>query len=242
MQQSFKSYWHIDINPDPESITEVAEYDGSEDLSILCTQLSYTHSPAQQKRIVSEWCDFFSRAQPVRRLWIQSRLPPELFEAICTQGNLRALFIKWSGVKDLSRIEHLQSLTHLYFGGSAGINDISPLAQLTSLLDLSIDNLQKVTDYSPIGKLQLLEKLMISGNSFAPKKININSLAPFAGLTRLQSFCLYTAKIIDNSYQPLYNLRNLHNLVLPPPLNAAEASKLIAALPSLRSGNVLSAQ
>jgi Leucine-rich repeat (LRR) protein len=233
-------YWHISINPGPASITEVDEYDGSEDLAIVCTQLN-THTPAQQKKIVSAWCQFFSKQQhPIRRLWLHSRLPQNLFDSICFQSNLQALYIKWSGVKNISSISGLKSIQHLYFGNSS-VEDITPFSELISLKDLSIECFYKNTDYSSIQNIKNLNKLCIAGNPWSStKKVIINSLLPISNLVELTELRLDFVKVLDGSYDALSNLKNLRHLDLPHDMVTSEAKTLLAKLPLLQSGNVLS--
>lgn len=239
--EPYKMYFHIGRTPEPKrGITETAEYDGSEDLKLACTQLPPRYSAGDRKRILKAWCDFFSRLSTVRRLWLVTRVPQELFDAICAQSQLRALYIKWSGIKDLSRIEGLKSLTHLYLGSSGGVHDLTPLAKLPSLVNLTIDgNFHRVTDYAPIGAVHGLEELMICGDGYSNKKVKIASLSPFSGLLNLQCFVLLTATVVDKSYAPLTHLKKLRHVDLPYPRHAAESVKLAASLPNLQSGNIL---
>ncbi|MDR3158368.1 MAG: hypothetical protein LBU11_05015 [Zoogloeaceae bacterium] len=171
MTIDYLPYWHIHKNPGPASITEVGEYDGSEDLAIACTQLSCTHTPAQQKKIVRAWCEFFSaRQHAIRRLWLHSHVPQELFDSICFQDNLQALYIKWSGVKDISSISGLRNIQYLHLGNSSGIKDITPLTELLSLKDLSIEGFYKITDYAPVQRLKNLENLLSLGMAWHPQE------------------------------------------------------------------------
>lgn len=237
--QKRRPYWHIERNPNPPAVTQVSEYDGAPDPAIVCTQLPATSSKTDQQRIVRAWCEFFARPASVRRVWFLSRLPQEIFEAVCTQRALQGLYVKWSGITDLSPIAGLVGLTHLYLGASGSVTDLSPVADLEALTDLSIDNFQKVTDYSPLGRLRSLRHLMISGDAFAPKKIKIASLAPFASLAELQTFSRWAATIVDGSYDAIVGLKNLEHLDLPKTRDTKAIEALVASLPGLRSGNVL---
>ncbi|MEY4563771.1 MAG: hypothetical protein RLZZ618_3048 [Pseudomonadota bacterium] len=242
MQPLARPYWHPEINPSPDSITEVSEYGGDSDLSVICTQLAGTHTPAQQKRIVSEWCAFFSQPQPVRRLWLHSRTPQSLFQSICSQANLQALYIKWSAIDDASPIEGLKSLTHLYIGSSSKITSIDSLASLQTLVDLSLENLQGVDDYSAVGQLANLTRLAIQGDGVASmKKSKISTLQPIARLVNLERLRLIWVNVLDGSYACLSSLKSLRHLDLPSSRPSEEIQLLLKALTQLETGNVLPA-
>ena len=241
MQSFTQSYWHPAVTPSPEAITEVSDYEGTAELSLICTQLAGTHTPTQQKRIVEEWCDFFSRPQPVRRLWLHSRTPQNLFKSLCSQANLETLYIKWSAIDDLSPIAGLRSITHLYLGSSSKISSIDALADLQTLVDLSLRNLQGVNDYSAVGRLTRLEQLCIEGDGIASmKKAKVASLRPIASLTELKRLKLSWVTVLDDSFACLSNLKSLKHLDLPSSLRADDVRLLSEALTELETGNVLS--
>jgi len=240
MQSLSRSYWHPAINPSPKAITEVADYDGNSDLSVICTQLSETHTPAQRKRIITDWCAFFSRPQPVERLWIHFRTPQNLFQSICSQANLKTLYINGSAIDDVSPIAGLKSITHLYVGFSSKIKSLDALASLQTLLDLSLENLQGVTDYSAVGKLAHLSRLTIEGDGVASmKKAKIATLEPIANLTQLERLRLTWIDVLDGSYACLSNLKALKHLDLPSSRPKDEIKLILEALAQLESGNVL---
>jgi hypothetical protein len=240
MQSFTQPYWHPAVNPSPEAITEVSDYDGTAELSLVCTQLAETHTPTQQKRIVEEWCDFFSRPQPVRRLWLHSRTPQRLFKSLCSQPNLEILYIKWSAIDDLSPISGLRSITHLYIGSSSKIKSIDALADLQTLVDLSLRNLQGVIDYSAVGRLARLERLSIEGDGIASmKKSKVASLRPIANLTELKRLKLSWVTVLDDSFACLSSLKSLKHLDLPSSWRAENVKLLSDALTELETGNVL---
>lgn len=232
-------YWHFEHNPPPPSLTEARDYDGSSDVSITCTQLGEEYSASARKRVIAEWCALLAQKLPMRRCWFHSRVPQEIFDAVTNQSDLQALYIKWSAIKDLSRITELRNLTHLSIGSSAGVVDVAPIAGLPKLLDLTLENFQKVADYTPLAKLKTLKHLELTGDCFAPRKIRIASLDFLGTMRQLQSLRLEVAKIADGSYAPLKNLRALEHLDIPHPRDPAQTTELVAALPQLKSGNVL---
>ena len=241
MQSFIQSYWHPDVTPSPDALIEVSDYRGAADLSVICTQLAGTHTPAQQKRIVGEWCDFFSRPQPVRRLWIHSRTPQSLFESLCAQSGLEALYIKWSAIDDLSPMAGLKSITHLHIGSSSKIKSIDALAGLQTLVDLTLSNLQGVDDYAAVGPLTRLDRLCIEGDGIASmKKVKIASLRPIANLTKLKRLKLTWVNVLDDSFACLSDLKSLKHLDLPRSWSGQDAKLLLEALTELETGNVLS--
>lgn len=108
-------YYHKD-EPSPKSLVEVSEYTGENALSINCTQLggsltSRYKTPKEKKRVLQEWCDFLSgNTTAFTELSFGTRMPQELFDAVCSQKNLRSLHIKWGVYSDISRLANLSRL------------------------------------------------------------------------------------------------------------------------------------
>ncbi|WP_374334365.1 hypothetical protein [Leeia sp.] len=238
--RSFLPYWHARINPGPAAITEVSEYEGGEDLALVCTQLGNTHTASQQKKIVEAWCQFFAQPRPgLRRLWLHSKVPQALFDSLCQQSRLEGLYIKWSGITDLSAIVGLTALQHLHLC-AAGVTDLSPLAHLQTLQSLALEGLYKVSDYRAVAALQRLSALSICGDGVASsRKAPLESLHPLTQLPALQALWLVWVKLKQGSYAELAALRSLRQLKLVGvPLSEAERSQLLA-LPLLAKDHVL---
>ena len=234
------SYWNHLINPSPNAIVEVSEYDGSPDLALVCTQLAYTHTPSQQKRILNEWCDFFSRPQPIERLWLHSRTPQNLFQSICTQTNLKSFYIKWAAIDDLSPIVGLQSIIHLHITGSVKVKSIDALAKLQTLLDLSLEKFLGISNYQALGELAKLTRLDIHGDGIASmKKIKIDSLEFISSLHELERLSITWAIVQDNSFSSLTAVKQLQHLDLPNLKDKAQQQQLLATLPLIKTGNLL---
>jgi Leucine-rich repeat (LRR) protein len=125
------------------TVVEVAYYRGTERLELMCTQLA--RRPAEQRKIVAQWCEFFRKPAPVRQLLLVSRVPVPLFEAVCESRQLTELFIKWGPIKDLSPISNLTRLTRLHVG-SCSVTTLAPIAALTKLEHLSLGNLDRLSD------------------------------------------------------------------------------------------------
>ena len=132
---------------DQKSLVERSQYDSRSCLRVCCTQLPPPYTPADQKRIVAEWCDFFRGSSPVEELIVDSRTPIDLFQAICEHRSIRRLRIKWGPVSDLTPIGKLKDLDSLYLG-TTGVKDLSPLGQLKKLAYLDLDNFKHVVDFN----------------------------------------------------------------------------------------------
>lgn len=201
-------------------ITEVSEYNGETNLRINCTQLGDSFTPQfqsvkEKKRVLNEWCDFLKNSpNSFTELTFVSRMPQELFDAVCCQKNLKRLYIKWGVYKDLSKIENLQKLELLSIGSGAGVASILPISKLTNLIGLSVENFQKISDYSVLSKLKNLESLSILGDGMSPKYIKIDSLNFVEEMLQLRLFRLLTARLQSKDYTPLLKLKNLEHLSL----------------------------
>lgn len=150
--------------PAAKTVTTVAEYDGSGQCCIACTQLQGRYSDSECRKILKDWIGFL-RAEPAafRALHFNSHVPQALFDAICCQENLTELRLKWGNYSDLSGLSRLKKLQYLYLGSCPGVQDLSPITELGELVVLFIENFKRVRDYSPLKKLNNLEQLVISG-------------------------------------------------------------------------------
>lgn len=233
-------YWHASVNPGPSSLTEVGEYEGGEDLAVVCTQLGATHTASQQKKIVADWCRFFAQPQPgLRRLWLHSRVPQALFDSVCQQHQLEGLYIKWSGITDLRAIAGLTHLQHLHLC-AASVTDLSPLAHLKALHSLSLEGLYKVSDYAAVGELSQLRSLSICGDGVASnRKAPLATLQPLTRLTALHALWLVWVTLEQGSYAELAVLRELRQLKLIGMRLSEEERLQLEALPLLGQNPIL---
>lgn len=238
MQQDPKPYWHPLSNASPDAINEVSQYSNEADLSLVCTQLSYTHTPREQRRIVDEWCDFFVSPRKVRRLWIHSRLPQRLFDCICHQSTLECFYIKWASLDSLQGVARLKALTHLGLGSPGPLSSLESLGQLQAIKDLSLSSCFKATDYSFLKKLRNLETLTIQGDGVASmKKACVDSLQPLSSLSNLKWLSLIHVSVLDDSYASISALQSLQHLDLPHSVLRQGLPRWTEALPNLVSGN-----
>lgn len=150
--------------PPAKSIHTVAEYDGSEQCCISCTQLQGRYTDSEGKRILEDWI-YFLKDNPAafRALHFNSHVPQALFDAICCQENLTELRLKRGNYSNLTGLTNLKHLQYLYLGSCPGVKDLTPITQCQELVVLYIENFKQITDYSILQKLNRLEQLVISG-------------------------------------------------------------------------------
>lgn len=228
--------------PGQRAVVELAEYGGEAALTINCTQLGDFETPhltsaKEKKRVLREWCDYL-KANPTRftELAFGTRMPQELFDAVCHQRRLVKLSIKWGAYADLGGLENLGKLELLHLGSGASVESIAPLTKLRALLGLSVENLQKITDYAPLAKLRTLESLTIAGDAFGPRFIKVDSLEFLRAMPQLRSFRLLTARLQSKDYRPILALQKLEHLGLGSPREVKAAFDELVSLPRLKWG------
>ncbi|MFD2288580.1 leucine-rich repeat domain-containing protein [Pedobacter petrophilus] len=227
-----------------KSIVEVSEYNGEEKLMINCTQLgdSFTHQYKTQKdkkRVVTEWCDFLSHNETAfKELHFGTRMPQELFDAVCKQKLLKRLEIKWGGYKDISAIENLENIELLHMGSGAGVESIKPLAKLAKLIGLSVENFQKITSYTELSNLSALESLSIEGDAFGPQYIKIDHLDFLSAMPQLKFFRLLAERLQSKDYSPVLLLKNLEHLSLSANKEVLKRYDQLLELPELKWGTI----
>ena len=231
--------------PQYKRVVEIAEYSGERELTINCTQLEGRIDPRfssakEKRRVLSEWCGFLTE-NPVAftGLAFGTRMPQELFNAVCHQKNLKSLYIKWGVYPDISAIANLEKLERLHIGSGSGVLDIAPLARLKGLTTLSVENFQKIKDYRPLTALQELELLCIEGDGLSPHYIHIDSLGFLRDMKGLRAFSLATARVSDKDYTPLLELEMLEALWLSPCKEVKAIYDRLRALPKLKYGSLV---
>lgn len=231
--------------PELKRVVEVAEYAGEKELTIDCTQLDgyplypkYTKA-GEKKRVLSEWCEFLTEnPEAFTALSFGTRMPQELFNAVCRQKNLKSLYIKWGVYPDISAISELQRLEYLHIGSGAGVLSITPLAQLKNLVVLSVANFQKITDYRPFTALENLELLSVEGDWLSPKYIHVNSLDFLRDMKKLRAFNLCAERVANKDYTPILELKNLESLWLSPRKEVKAIYNRLLELPKLKYGSL----
>ena len=235
-------YWFQYETP-KKSVVELGEYTGEKELTINCTQLDgFFHdqkykSAREKKRVLSEWCKFLTEnPHAFTSLCFGTRMPQELFNAVCQQKDLKRLYIKWGVYPDISAISKLQELEYLHIGSGAGVLSIEPLAELKNLVKLSVENFQKINDYTPLVALNHLELLSISGLVWSPKYIHIDSLDFLRGMKQLRSFSLEVARVKSKDYTPILELENVEYLTIESRKEVKAIYKQLLKLPKLKYG------
>jgi Leucine-rich repeat (LRR) protein len=232
----FGTGWPV-RNPSGNSIVERSQYRRQRCVWIACTQLGPPYKTADQKRIIREWCAFFREDSPIRELALRSRVPPELFQAVCHQRQLTRLHVKWGPIVDLAPLQGLRELEGLSLG-TTSVEDISAVAALPKLKYLQLDNLNRVSDFGALSSARRLEFLEIEGYWQGPKKSHLMNLDFAQGLRNLRALRIGYVAVRDCDVSPLLGLRKLEYLDLPS-IAQRDRNRILAALPKLRFGNVV---
>jgi len=166
-------------------------------------------SKKTRKEIESTWTNTLPKLEKLKSLAVKHRLNQDFFEVICQMPNLERLFLFGASVEDISSITKLTKLQRLDLQSFTQLKDISPLSTLKNLKVLSIDNCFKVENYEIIGELTGLIGLELCGDTFAPKKLRLDSLKSFTKLKHLKHLDLSTASVIDGSYECVLEMESL---------------------------------
>lgn len=219
-------------------VTEVSEYAGEECLIINCTQLGTDYKSAKEKkRVLTEWCEFLvGNPKAFNVLKFGTRMPQELFDAVCHQQNLRDLEIKWGSYKDLSAIQNLKNLQLLYIGSGASVESVKPIGMLPKLVGIYLENFQKIKDYADLNQLSRLESLTICGDGMGPQYIKVDSIEFLRSLPQLRFLKLMTMRLQSSDYSPILNLQQLEHLSLRPHKDLNKVYDKLRRLPKLKWG------
>jgi Leucine-rich repeat (LRR) protein len=158
-----------------------------------------------------------------------------MFDAACKVPNLEGLYIKWSGIKDISALRNANHLTHLHVGSSSQIESIEVLGGLRDLITLDLEQLNKISDFGVLAKLAQLEGLGLDGSMWTPQ--TIDTLEPIGQLRNLRYFTATNSIIKTNSFEPLLKLKNLVRFDCSWNYPEQEFEKL-KSLPNLKYGNI----
>jgi hypothetical protein len=176
----------------------------SEKLCVVATQAGL--SPPAQRANVAAWCDILPTLHGVRFLWLGSRVPQALFEAVCRMSALEGLYIKWSGITDLAAIARCTRLRYFHLGQSAQVSSIQDLRHV-QLRWLGLELLAKVRDLSPIACMTQLEGLSLEGSMST--RWSVENLRPLRGLDGLRYLSIANLTAEDRSLAPLFSLTHL---------------------------------
>ena len=212
----------------PKSVTYPSEYDGSEKLSIVCTQ---TDLPAkEQKRLIEEWCSVLPTLNSVKYVWFLSKVSQSLFDAACQMPLLEGLFIKWSSLSTIEPLLGSAQLRYVHIGSSPGIQSIAPVRDLAQLQWLELDNVKLVTDLTPVGRLKNLEGFSFTG---AEGRGNVvKSFEPLKDLEQLRWLHLGAIHPEDGSIDAIGHLKNLQWLGIGNYFSTEQFARLSVKLPN----------
>ena len=235
-------YYFKDKHDKVKSVIEVSEYKGEDRLIINCTQLGDSFTPQyktqnEKKRVVLEWCEFLEQ-NPTAFIELRfgTRMPQELFDAVCNQKQLKRLEIKWGAYRDISAIENLKNLELLHIGSGASVESIKPLSKLENIIALSVENFQKITNYDDFSELTTLESLSIVGDGMGPQYIKIDNIEFVSKLQQLRFFRLLTERLQSKDYTPILALKNVEHLSLRSNREVSKLYNELIKLPKLKWG------
>jgi hypothetical protein len=148
---------------------------------------------------------------------------------------LEGLYVKWSGIKDLTPLRGAKALRYLRLGSSTQVTDGRPLWDLDQLVVLEIENMPVVRELSGIEALDRLEQLAVEGSVWTTQQIE--SLTPLGTLGRLRHLGLANLRVREpSSLRALGQLRQLVHLRLAQWWPPGDMAYLARALPHWRYG------
>jgi hypothetical protein len=234
-----KGFWYHQKEPGfpPEVISYPHEYDGGSKLCLACTQLDIKRS--EQIKLRQEWCRLLPTLDNLRYLWFYSRVPQDLFDAVCANPNIEGLYTKWSGnaITDISRLKDLKNLRFLHLGSCTSLKNMEVFKYLDQLVVLEIENFKLISDLSVLRGLHQLEGLGVMGDMWTSQKVN--SLEPISELVNLRYLLLTNLRTLDKTLAPLSNLKQLIRLDTPYWFSKEDFELLRNSLPNLKYGSPL---
>jgi len=218
-------------------IRTVDEYAGQSGVRIAATQLGNQYTAHRAKKIVDEWCEFFSAGpSPITDLSFTSRTPRRLFESLAAQVQLNMLRVKWGNYESLDALEEMHELTTLRLGGASSLRSLAPLARLPQLRVLGVESLRYVHDLTPLGSLLELRDLGVGGDWKSPRIAHVDSFGFLRNLKKLERLILHTIIVDDLDYSPLLSLDSLTEVrVMAARGMRPTHDELSAAIPALKS-------
>lgn len=236
-QLQYGFYYYFPEEMQIKTVVEVSEYDGEKELVIACTQLGNDYKPKDKKRILNEWIELLiDKPNAFTKLNFCTRVPQELFDAICHQSNLVDLDIKWGAYADLSAIKNLKKLKFLYLGSGASVESIDPISCLSSLKGLYVENFKKVNNYDALQVLTELESLTICGDGTGPQYIKVDNIEFLKEMRQLKFFSFLTVRLSSGDYSPVLSLKNLEFLSLRSHRDVKKIYDQLIQLPKLKWG------
>ncbi len=226
--------WEPPNKRPPGNIHHPDDYHGEEEMHCVPTQHSNV-TPYQQKKITRLWCEKLPEFTNLKVLWFHSRVPQDLFDAACGLPNIEAIYIKWSGIKNLEHLSNCPQLRHLHLGSSTQVQSIEPISSMTNLITLSLVSLKRIQDYKPLSCLSGLQGLSIDGSMWTTQKLDeLEFLRP---LKNLRFLTLGNTRLVEKSFDSILSLPELVRFECSWNYAENEFEKL-KSHPKLKYGNV----
>lgn len=165
------------------------------------------------------------------KLWIYTVNQKEI-NAILNLVNPKLLHIYEMRVEDLSVISSLTNVEVLGLEWNTKANSLWDLTNNTSLKSLSIKDFSKLNDISPLQNNKSLEILDLSGG--ISNSLKLNSLEPLRSISNLKYLGLSNIKVLDESLQPISEIKGLQELDISNQFPTEEYAKLSVKLPNTK--------
>jgi hypothetical protein len=237
------TYYFKEESEKIKTAVEVSDFKGEEKLYIHCTQLGDASTPQyktpkEKKRVLVEWCKFLQENPTAfTELYFNTKMPQELFDAVCCQKNLKRLEIKWGTYKDIAAIEQLTNLELLSIGSGSSVESIKPLTKLLNLSALCVENFQNISCYNDLSTLTQLEYLSIMGDGLGgPQYIKLDDINFISKMTQLRFFRLLTERLTSKDYTPILELQQVEHLSLSGNKEVKKLYSDLIKLPKLKWG------
>ena len=203
-----KGYWNATLY-NSEVITYPEEYKETTSLGVACTQIKNLKAP-EQKKLVEKWSETLPKLDKVKYLFLQSKVPQIIFESACLMPNLAGLYIKWSGITDISSLIKLRNIRYFHLGSSTRLESIDILKNMENLIYLGLENIKKISNIEPLLNLKNLIALYLEGSMWTTQVVE--TLKPLSNLHKLRHLRMANLKTHDKTIEFLGEMKNLKYL------------------------------
>lgn len=145
----------------------------------------------------------------LRRVWVHG-VDQSLLHELCMLPNVEVLFMEKVTATELSVLQGAKALRQLSLDGVPAIDHLSWLGGQRTLHALSLKNWPLLRNLAPLAAQTQLQGLALDGGTWTP--LQVDSLAPLAGLEKLQCLSLINCEVRDGSLEPLRHLGQLRVL------------------------------
>jgi hypothetical protein len=177
--------------------------------------------------------ELLSEFTNIEILWT-SRVDERALKKVGKVRSLRLLSLNATSVASLRALVGLEQLRHLLVCNAPRLESVEGLESLEALQTVLLWDLKRLTDLTSVGRLSQLRGLQCGGGMWTT--LQLETLAPLAGLARLEYLDLPSARARDGSLAPLHGLQTLRQLALPNRYRIEEFAALAAALPETDGG------